>query len=177
MATVPSQRTWTAFDVVTAAMMNANVRDAVNWTFTSRPLAQMRQTVAQSLTNGSYSAITFDAEDLDRDAGHSTVTNTDRYTVQTSGWYLCGGAVGFASNATGIRVARWTLNGTQVNGSTSSLLSSGAATFCLPTRGVLINTAVNDIIRLEGRQDSGGALNTAVTTDQQSSASIMWVGS
>jgi hypothetical protein len=75
MATLPSFRTWTAGEIVTAAYMNSNVRDAGNF-FLSWPVFEGRQAVAQSFTSGAPTALLIDTEDIDTDNGHSTVTNT-----------------------------------------------------------------------------------------------------
>src|SRR4249919_55753 len=67
------------------------------------PRVQVRQTVAQSLTSGVFSAITFTTEDWDLDptgtsTQHDTGANTSRFTAIYPGKYEFSGAVGFAAS-------------------------------------------------------------------------------
>lgn len=83
MATVPNPRTWTVGELLTAAKMNTDLRDGLNFLL-SKPLCKLRQNVGINIGSAN---ITWPTEVIDRDNGHSTVSNTDRYTVQTAGWY------------------------------------------------------------------------------------------
>ena len=175
MSTVPSQRTWVAGEVVTASELNANVRDAINFVITP-PMAILRQTVAQTIAFNSWASITFDTEDLDRDNGHSTVTNTSRYTCQTQGYYLCSGMVAFASNATGRRLTHWTVNGTALNASRSEsqtiTVTSATDAVNAVTRPIFMN--VGDYLELQGWQDTGGNLNTSASGEETSAMFVRW---
>ncbi|WP_084963761.1 hypothetical protein [Thermoactinospora rubra] len=86
MATIPSPRTWTVGELVTAAKMNADLRDGLNFLL-APPLAALRKSVNQLIPQTSPTEVTWDVEDIDRDGGHSNVTNPSRYTAQTAGWY------------------------------------------------------------------------------------------
>lgn len=177
MATVPSYRTWAAAEVVTAAMLNSNVRDTGQYWVSQRPLARLRQSVAQSLTTASFAPVLYDVEDVDRDGSHSTVSNTDRFTAVTAGWHLCTGGVGFASNATGLRAVRWTVGGSAVVGGGVQQPASAAQVMHMAARPILTFLNVGDILRLEARQDSGGALLTTVGSENASSMDVIWIGS
>lgn len=86
MATVPNPRTWTVGELLTASKMNTDVRDALNFLLVNKPLAVLYTT--NTITpNNSFVNVTWNQEILDRDGGHSTSSNTDRYTAQTAGWY------------------------------------------------------------------------------------------
>lgn len=176
MATLPVYRTWVAGEVVTAAYFNSNVRDAGNF-WLSVPTFEGRQTVAQSLTSGTGAAITFDAEDFDNDNGHSTVSNTSRYTPQTPGRFQHSGGVGFASSASGSRWAYWCLNGTPLFGASQSI-PGNIARIATPTLTSVVNGS-SDFLELFALQNTGGALNTDVNTGAlgyQSRMSVRWVG-
>lgn len=177
MATLPSFRTWVTGEIVTAAELNSNVRDAGNF-FLSWPVFEGRQTVAQSLTNNTSTPITLDTEDIDTDNGHSTVTNTSRYVGATAGRFEVCGKVGFASNATGTRVAWLAKNGTAINGSgTQVSAAAGGAVTLLPTPRMTVTlNGTTDYVEVLGVQTSGGALNTDVTTLDQSILSVRMVG-
>lgn len=176
MATVPSTFTWSVGSVLTAAQLNTYVSNAVAFLL-STPVCEVRQTSNQSLANGASVAILMDTEDIDNDNGHSTVTNTSRYTAQTGGRFQVSGGVGFASNATGARVAWLSVNGTTNNGSgVESTPVGGGGVTLVPTRTKTLFLNVGDYVEVFGLQSSGGSLNTDVTTLDQSSMSVRWVG-
>lgn len=132
--------------------------------FLTQPVvAELRATSVQSLTNGTGTAVNFDAEDIDSHGGHSTSVNTSRYTAQIAGWYQCTGAVSFASNATGRRGVWWQKNGADVTGSETAFVAAGTGVITIPARVKLIQLAVGDYVQMLAFQDSGGALNTSVT--------------
>lgn len=176
MATLPVFRTWVAGEIVTAAYMNTNIRDAGNF-FVSWPVAELRQTIVQSVPNGG-AALLFDVEDIDTDNGHSTSVNTSRYTAQTPGRFQFSGGVVFAANTAGRKGTWWLQNGSGVNG--SSVVGPSAAALTLATssrvRTMLLN-GTTDYVELFGYQESGGALNTAVSTFDQPSMSVRMIGS
>lgn len=176
MATIPSFRTWTTGEVVTAAMMNSNVRDAGNF-FLSWPVCEARQTVAQSLPNNSATGVTFDTNDIDTDSAHSTVTNPSRYTAKTQGRFQVSGKCSFTANATGIRTVSIGLNGTVINGSDVFALATATDNMRLwagPLTQFMNGTT--DYLEVQGYQNSGAGLNCVVTTGQQPRMSIRMVG-
>lgn len=62
--------------------------------------------------SGGEKIITFDTEDFDTDAYHSTVSNTSRLTAPTTGYYMVGGQIRYESNATGSRSLDIKVDGT-----------------------------------------------------------------
>lgn len=176
MATIPSFRTWVAGEIVTAAYMNANVRDAGNF-FLSWPVCEARQALAQSLANGTLTSILFDTNDIDTDGGHSTSTNTDRYVGKTAGRFQVSGGVGYASAGGTWRVAEIQKNGAAINQGSHIAIPNSGTTHRMPTRTLTLTlNGSTDYVTIVGYQNSGGALNTAVTTGDQSSMSIRMVG-
>lgn len=175
MATVPATRVWVAGEVVTDAFMNNNISAVLNFLL-APPIYRGRQTSAQSLTSGTFTAITQDTEDVDTAGGHSTVSNTSRYTAVYAGWYDVAGGVGFAFNATGNRALDLRVNGTMLNGTQSNIatLTASSSTAQPVTADELVFLNVSDYVELFAFQSSGGALNTAVTTDQQSRMNVRW---
>jgi hypothetical protein len=75
------------------------------------------------------------------------------------------------------RGARWAVNGTAVNAGQVQLQAPSAGSADIPACGRLIFLNVGDYVELFGFQNSGGALNTAVATSEQSQMSIVWEGS
>src|SRR5690348_12981216 len=87
----------------TAALFNAQVK-ALNDFLTAPPVFSGYATTAQSIPNANaMTALNFDTEVLDSDGGHSTVTNTSRYTATVPGTYLVFGFVGWANTSGGDR--------------------------------------------------------------------------
>lgn len=175
MATVPVTRTFVSGEVVLASYFNTNINGPIGFLL-APPIFRGRQTSAQSLTSGTFAAITLDAEDVDSAGGHSTSSNTSRYTAQYAGWYQASGGSGIAFNATGNRALDLRVNGAVINGSQSNIAtltaSSSTSQPVLGTDFVFLN--VNDYVEMFAFQSSGGALNTAVTTDQQSRLNVLW---
>lgn len=178
MATVPETHTVVG-GLATSSEMNSYFRDPIAF-LQNKPAARLRQTVAQILTTATYASITFTTEDFDDDpdgvGGHDNAVNTSRYTARYAGWYRLGGAVNFTSNATGIRACRWTVNGTAVNASESigQSVSVGGFGSSAVARAEHVFLNVGDYVELQGRQDSGGNLNTDVNAAAMSSMSIAW---
>lgn len=173
MATVPSEVTAVAGSVLTAAMWNSNVRDGLNFIL-SPPFAVLRQTVAQSLaTSGSWTSILLDTEDIDRDNGHSTSSNTSRYTSQTAGWYDCDGYAATAANSTNARGTRLAVNGNASRGRATFGPATASDIWGGPCVGsVYLN--VGDYVEVQAFQNTGGALNTAVPGDVTSALTVRW---
>ena len=162
MATVPSEMTAVAGSILTAAQWNSNVRDAVNFLITP-PLFIGYQTVTQSIANAAFVPVLFDTEIIDSDGGHSTATNTSRYTAQTPGYYQPGGGPSLVANSTGVRWTRWAVNGTPVIGSQFSATAVQGQPHELPMRSFPIYLNVGDYLEMFVQQTSGAALGTDTT--------------
>ena len=172
---VPSTRLFSAGEIETGAYLNSAITNLGNFML-GKPILQMNQTVAQSIPNTTWTAITFTAEVIDRDNAHSTTVNTSRLTAQTAGWYFISGRVQFAANATGQRLSGWTINGTQIstNRYPTITIASIPATALADSR--LIYLSVNDYLELVAYQDSGGALNTQIASPTEScGVTAIWV--
>lgn len=145
----------------------------------NRPIAVMMQvTTTTSLTSGTWTSIGMDSSTIDNYNGHSNSTNNSRYTVQVAGKYVVSGTVAFATNATGDRGAKITKNGAVVQGP-YALTSSASTThgISVATAGFIIACNVGDYLELQGYQNSGGALATQISTDQDSFFSVYWISS
>lgn len=164
---------------VSAAFWNAQVRDAITF-LANPPICEAVQTVAQSIPTSTPTPINFDTNVVDSYNGHSTVTNTSRYTAQVAGWYALGGVVSLTANTTGtFRVALWAVNGTLVNGGAANQLPGGSSTRPAATGAADIEVFLNvgDFVTLNSQQDSTASpgLNTSVATPNSSRMSIRWV--
>lgn len=169
-----------AGELVTAAFMNANIRDAGNF-FLGRPLAVLRQVTTQSVPNNAWTPILLDTEDIDRDNAHSTSSNTSRYTAATPGYYWLAFTLVFLANATGRRGVRMMLNGTDTAQGSAGRTVINAATAGFDTGmsagGAEFLNGSTDYFEVVGYQDSGGALGTQDTTQGGARLQVIWVSS
>lgn len=171
MATVPVEITWVTGQIVTAAQLNANLRDAINFLI-APPLMVLRKTAGQNINTTTWTAITFDTEDKDNDGMHSTVTNTSRATAVTQGWYALDTNLDWAANATGQRLLAWTINGAGRAGKVH-FNAAGAFDTAQNTSGkIFLN--VGDFAEVTGWQNGANPLATA-NTDGDPRFQMLWV--
>lgn len=179
MATVPVPVTWTTGKKISAALLNTDVRDeALFWT-TNRPFAEGIQNTAQgTLTASTWTDINFDAETIDRDGQHSTVTNTPRFVLgNTLGWYLVSAYLPWAGNTTGTgRRARLALNGTEINGTQVIVPpGSGGVSCVIPGKLIGVGTST-DYVTLQGFHDATTAIAPNVSGGVRAFLSAIWIG-
>lgn len=168
MGTVPTPPTFTAGSNATSTVMQA-VSDSAAYSLgattsdgSKKPLFRGTGTVAQSLaTSGTAAPLLLDTEQVDYDNGHSTVTNTSRYTAQTAGYHDVAAQAAFAANTTGARVLYLAVNGAEFIGSRveTAGLVAGAVTAIQTVDTLYLN--VGDYVEVWAIQTSGGALNVS----------------
>lgn len=156
MATIPTAYTWTVGELLTSVKLNAYLRDAVTFLL-ARPFATLVNPATQSITTATDTALTWSTEVADTDGGHSTVTNTSRYTVQTAGHWTFTANVPWASNATGRREVWFRTNGTFVFSTVN--MSAGASLQHGQSITEKIFMLVGDYVEAVVHQTSGGNLN------------------
>lgn len=170
MATIPVPHTFVAGDDATSAVMQT-LTDAILFLLGSATSGgskkanfRGRGTVAQNLaTSGTAAALLLDTEDVDYDNGHSTVTNTSRYTAQAAGWHDVSANVAFTATAAGgQRIAFIAVNGTERTQTRVEHAPAGTAVpTCIATHSDLVFLNVGDFVEVWGLQTSGGALTVA----------------
>jgi hypothetical protein len=171
MATAPNPTSALVGQKLTAAFWNTEVATAITF-LAQTPICVLRSSTVQNLTTGVFTDLTFDIEEVDTDGGHSTVTNPNRYTAQTAGWYDVRGSVLWGANATGLRLLRFVVNNTtpyrvaDAPAAASGSASTGGAS--------LIFLNVGDYVTMQGRQDSTVTLATQIS-DQCPRFEIRWV--
>lgn len=158
-----------AGSTLTSGIYGSDVTDSIQF-LVNPPTFVGTQTVAQSIANSAWTAITLDTEQLDDYDGHSTSVNTSRWTCPTgyAGWYTVCGVYAPFGNATGFRAARIQVNGSPILGAASYIPPAGAIDTGIVTPTRDIQLAVGDYVQLAGFQSSGGALNTAIDPDLRS---------
>lgn len=176
MPVVPTPPLWSP-GVLSTSQLN-QLSAAVNFLLRP-PIAKLRQTVAQTLTTGVGSAVTFTTESVDTDVdgtgGHDTSVNTSRYTARYPGWYGVAAGVSFIGNATGIRLVRFAVNGVADDASDSLLINAGAGnTQRQPSRTTIVYLDIGDYVETIATQTSGGNLNTVATAGGEQSHMSIW---
>lgn len=139
----------------------------------SRPYARLVRAAVQSIANDvTTEVILWDTEVSDSANGHSTVTNSDRYTVPKDGTYGLAGGVGFVNNSTGRRGCWFTKNGTIIDGSGAMMVTAPGAPCIVTARYITVPCVAGDILRMVAYQSSGAPLNLSGTTFEQASWDI-----
>ena len=156
---------------ITGALWNSNVYSGLSF-LKDRPIYVGQQQIVQSVANTAWAPLTFDTEIVDTYGGHSTVTNTSRYTCQVAGLYRVGGRAAFAANANGSRGARVHLNGNFIIGG-ANLLGAGNLAGIAEVNH-LVQLAVGDYVEIAGGQNSGGALSTLYANESASMMYVLW---
>lgn len=131
-------------------------------------------TADQSLSHATYTSLLFDGETFDTGAFHDNATNPERFTVPAGmgGKYLLTGTVSFASDSTGLRIARWLANGgAQAYGSLTPF--TGASNRL--SVSTVVALSAGDYVELQGYQSSGGPL-AAKSNGAESQAAIYYLG-
>jgi len=164
VATIPTVPTEAPGNFWTSALWNANILGGLNYLFAPvrfKGYSSTAQSIASSTTS---TVLTLDTEIVDSDNGHSTVTNTSRYTCQTAGLFFVTGSVTFATtSATGTRTLNIFVNGTSVFGAGNQSApsgSNGASVFS----STLVQLSVGDYVELACWQNSGSPILTSTST-------------
>lgn len=159
-------KTWSVADVLTAADLNAYVRDNIKWLGTDKPRCRVRNSANISHTSsGNYQALTFNSERVDVGSMHDTGSNTGRLTVPTGGggFYAIGGCIEFAADSTGRRGIQIRLNGSTVIAREESNALDGPSNATVMQISTVYQLAAGDYVELMGLQASGGSLNMLAT--------------
>ncbi|MEU5424036.1 hypothetical protein AB0H73_00270 [Streptomyces olivoreticuli] len=171
--TVPTAATVSPGTYETAALWNANVQYASSF-LTGPPVFSGYQTTAQSIPNGVFTSFTIDTEVLDPDGGHSTVTNTSRYTATVPGVYLVIATAGWAANSTGYRRLRIVLNGAAIPGAAVGADATNAVLCGQSIATLAVMNGSTDFVEAQGAQSSGAAL-AAYNQDFAPSLRVFWI--
>lgn len=113
-----------------------------------------------SLSNNSWTTITFDSEEYDVGGYHSVSSNTSRITIPSgkAGYYHFQGMISYATNATAQRLARFAVSdGRLYNnfGAAASGSTYGSSVYI----GTTFYCSEGTYVELRGLQNSGGSLN------------------
>jgi hypothetical protein len=174
---VPSTRLFQAGEVEAGAYLNSAVTSLGNFML-GKPVAQLYTTATTAIGAGATVVILFPNEVIDRDNGHSTSTNTDRYVAQTPGWYFVTSTVQFSATAGTNRFIWHSVNGTPYNGSFSST-SPGAAAAVTCTNASFMYLNVGDYVTTSVSSGTACSLAAIVSPAFPNTATmtVIWVSS
>lgn len=128
----------------------------------TQPSVRVYRSTTQSIPNGAWTALSFDAERWDSDSIHDNVTNPSYLTCRTAGKYLVTFTAGYTANATGMRGWCFRVNGGQLQAVVMAL-TMGAGQTHYGGATVIVDLAAGDYIECLVYQNSGG--NLTVTSE------------
>lgn len=121
----------------------------------------------QAILNATATAITFTAEVTDNVNGHSTVTNTSRFTPNVAGTYRCHGGVAMENTAAGPMLAQFRKNGSVVAGASPygilHAVNQGSVANVAHARGSFSMNGTTDYLELWTTHVFGSTRNTFAT--------------
>jgi len=149
---------------------------ALDARYTTPPLFYAVAATTQSIPNDTPTPVTFTAETYDTANGHSTTTNTSRYTATKAGYYLCSGMISYQfNNTTGSRAAILYKNGVQWAGGAGEIPPVNGLPTKPVTPAVVMNLALNDYVELWAYHNAGIATSTTATATTASSLSVAYL--
>lgn len=151
-------RTWIVGEILTAAFLNQQLRDNLNWLYNG-PECIVRRTASQSITQNVLTAVSFDLEDRDIDAMWDVALPT-RLTAVHQGKYWVNYVVVFAAvNAQTERYTEITRSDAQVYGIDQRPSLTSATLGTTTTASSLIEMTAGVYVEIKARQASAAALN------------------
>lgn len=142
-------------------VIGCTVRNSTGVPFSSMhlPVALAKGTGTTSATDSAWTAVNLDTDIEDTSALHNPASNNTNFYVKRPGRVRVTACVAFAANATGSRKARSLKNGGAGSyPDTVVVAHPTGVTYVYHTR-THTGCKAGDNIRVEGWQDSGGALN------------------
>jgi hypothetical protein len=128
----------------------------------NRPVLVTRRSATNpGWTSNTWAFLGYDTNEKDTESGHSTSTNSHRYTAATAGWYWFGIEVSWNGNVTGGRAIAITLNNATATGNNAFAASSNTADSLrgggkqFQDCGGMVALNAGDWVSVEAFQDSG----------------------
>jgi len=122
------------------------------------PFCSVFNSAAVSLADNTATAMLANSENFDNDAMHSTVSNTSRITIQTTGRYQFIGSVNFAGDADGVRQVAFRIDGTTTIPPSSQVGGTATGSIGLTLVANIALTA-GQYVECIARHTAGNALN------------------
>lgn len=128
--------------------------------------ARLRTVTPPSCTTGTFTAITWDQEDLDSANGHSSVTNNSRWTCPAGfdGDYLLLGGSGFSSGVINNKFLKWQVNGVDVSSGASSYPAQSGNASVFNARPKEVTLTAGDYVELFVQHFHGSTVSPDATS-------------
>lgn len=161
--TVPTKSTG---NTVSTSDWNTYVRDNLN-NLIVPPSVSVKRASAQSISNTTWTAVSWDTELWDTDSMWSSTPNPTRLTIGTTGLYCVNANVTFTNTASGIgRIVGIRTNGTTVN-AVQYQYQLGVGFLAVNHVQAILDLTATDYLEVIVYQDSGGALNLNADASEQ----------
>lgn len=121
--------------------------------------------VAQTINNITWTTLSWNSEEYDTDNYHSTVSNTNRITIATAGYYRLFGKATFVTNATGLRVSRFLLNGATIIAYGKQFNGNASADTIILDAYLIRYFNAADYITFDVYHSSGGTLDVSANVE------------
>ncbi|MBA3340020.1 MAG: hypothetical protein H0T54_09825 [Geodermatophilaceae bacterium] len=139
-----------------------------------RPVFHGYKTVVQSIAVSVWVEVTLDAEHIDTVNGHSTSTNSARYTPTVAGTYQVWGGLAFAPINSGVRLGQVRKNGLQIDSlPRANTISTSTFEGSVQFGGTVVMNGTTDYLSVWAYQNSTGALNTVYAAGNEGSFLIV----
>lgn len=176
---VPDNPSWSIPSFLTAAFMNTNVRDTINFLLYPPILKAHYTAGTTTLPNQVFPAgtvVTLTTVDIDNYSGFTTGAAA-KYTAPVSGNYFCYGQINLApATVTFEKGAGFSINGgTTIWGEVSIQTTDGSNGYGVSVQKRL-RLVAGDTLQLVGTQNSGGALAIATAAADQTRMIVVWEG-
>jgi hypothetical protein len=140
---------------------DCHVQDGITTPYNgiSPNICQSRRDTAQSISNATWTAIAWNADAFDSTGIHNASTNDDSFYIKSTGWYRIEASVQFDANATGGRLAKIEINGSDYDPSimnTAPISGQSINAFTCATRYLTSGNRIRVLVY----QNSGAALST-----------------
>lgn len=143
------------------------------------PSTRVYNSTTQGIANTTATAVTFDSEEWDDLAMHSTSSNTSRFTAQKAGKYRFTGHAFFAADADGYRYGWFRKNGsTDIPGSGDRTLSPGGTGGISVRPECIVQLNAGDYVEMMVEHSAGEtrAIGSASLIPIQSAVSVEYLG-
>jgi len=166
LGTFAAGQRWRGADVNT-------LTDAVTFAFTAKS-CRATSAATPSISNATWTELTFGNESFDTDSWHSTSVDTDQIVPDIAGIFRVEIQVAFAPDATGMRGVRIYKNTTQIAGVQQAASTGGTMTLLYAATTMNANGST-DYFSAECYQASGGAL-ALETSATATTFTVTWIG-
>ena len=165
----PTPLTWTDDSLITAAILNNEIRDVIRF-LTSGCACTVSRAATQSIPNNTATPVTWDTQ-LD-DVDGIITPSSDTFTFTRDGIIAVRSYATFAAAIGGRRELMFTLNGSVISGagSNAAITNSHGSGMC---HSVDVAVLAGDTATINVFQNSGGAVNLVADS---SAATLSWVG-